>query len=301
MSTSRLHRLILAVYPAHFRDRYGEELVAVATDCGGGWRVTVDLVVSAFKARLNPGLVTSGSEERRMRLETTTSNVFGLWVWSTLAVALFARAVNDRPVPGLRSWGWSAYAVGNAVFELSAAAILIVGFAYWLRVVVPALRTGIRSTLVPAVVPAAVALLWFAGTGLLAVVTNHVRAGNYRHITAQGPHTAGGWALLTLYAVFTVACVAVCTTGVRRALKRAQLPPRLLSLSSLVAMGASMALAALTTCAAISLTRVLLVGGIGVRDELTAIVPVCLLLVASSAAVTSSVRALHAIRTAPGA
>ena len=80
MSTSRFHRLILAVYPERFRDRYGDELATVTADCGGGWRVTFDLAVSAVKARLNPGPITSGSEGRRLRLETTTSTVFALWV-----------------------------------------------------------------------------------------------------------------------------------------------------------------------------------------------------------------------------
>jgi hypothetical protein len=258
----------------------------------------LDLATSAVKARLDPTLITSQSEGRRMRLETTTSNVFALWVWSALAVALFARAVDDQPVSGLRSWGWTAYEVGNVIFQLSAAAIVIVGFAYWLRVVVPAARTRNRATLIPAVLPVAVVLMWLASTGVLAILTNHIRAGNYGQITAQGPHTVGGWALLTLYAVFTVGCVAVCTICVRRALKKADLPPQLLCVSSLVAVGASVALAALTSCAVICVIRVLLIGGIGVRDELTAIGPVCFLLLASSAAAFSSVRGLRAIRTA---
>ena len=301
MSTSRFHRLILAVYPERFRDRYGDELATVAADCGGGWRVTFDLAVSAAKARLNPGPITSGSEGRRLRLETTTSTVFALWVWSTVAVALFARAVDDQPVPGLRSWGWGAYAVGNVIFSLSAAVILIVGFLYWLRVVVAAVRTGNRAILIPAALPVAVVVLWLAGTGVLAVATNHIRPGNYRHITAQGPYTAGGWALLAIYALFTVACVTVCTTSIRRVLIKAELTPPMLTVSSAVALTASVALAAITACAVICVTRVLMIGGIGVRDEMTAIGPVCFLLLASAAAATSSVRGLRAVRTGPGA
>ncbi len=301
MSASRLHRFILAVYPGRFRNRYGDELATVAADCGGGWRVTFDLAVSAAKARLNPDPITARSEGRRLRLETTTSTVFALWVWSTVAVALFARAVDDQPVPGLRSWGWGAYAVGNVIFSLSAAAILIVGFVYWLLVVVPAIRTRNRATLMAAVVPVVVVVLWLAGTGLLAVATNHIRPGNYRHITAQGPHTAGGWALLAIYALFTVACVTVSTTSVRRALRTAELTPPMLTVSSVVAVTASVALAAITACAVICVTRVLMIGGIGVRDEMTAIGPVCFLLLASTSAATSSVRGLRAVRTGPSA
>lgn len=128
MSASRLRRLILSAYPERFRDRYGDELAAVANECGDGWRVTVDLAVSAARARLDPGLVSSGPDGRRLRLEVTTATVLALWVWSTVAVALFARAVDDRPVPGLSSWGWGAYAVGNGIFSLSALVIVVVGF-----------------------------------------------------------------------------------------------------------------------------------------------------------------------------
>ncbi len=301
MSTSRVNRLVLAAYPARFRDRYGDELATLVADCAGGWRVTFDLAVSAVKARLNPDPVISGSEGRRLRMETTTSTVFALWVWSTVAVALFARAVDDQPVPGLRSWGWGAYAVGNVVFSLSAAAILVVGFVYWLLVVVPAIRTKNRATLMPAVGPVAVVVLWLAGTGVLAVATHHIRPGNYRHITAQGPHTPGGWALLAIYALFTTACVIVCTTSIRRALRRAELTQPMLTVSSVVAVTASLALTAITACAVVCVTRVLMIGGIGSRDEITSIAAVCFLLLATTAAATSSVRGMRAVRAGPGA
>ena len=295
MTGSRLRRLILAAYPERFRDRYGDELAAVTADCGGGWRVTLDLGVSAIKARLRPALVASGADGRRWRLETTTATVFALWVWSTVAIGLFARAVDDQPVPGLRSWGWGAYAVGNVIFTLSAAAVLVIGFGYWLGVVVPAVRTRNRSALVPAVIPVPVVGLWLAATGVLAVITHHIRRGNYRHVTAQGPHTAGGWGLLAGYALFSVACVTVCTASIRRALKLAELTRTALTVSTIAAAMASGCLAAITACAMICLTRVLMIGGIGVRDEITAVGPVCFLLLTSAAAATSSIRGLRAV------
>ena len=300
MSQSRLRRWILKVYPAAFRDRYGEELSQVAADCGNGWRVTFDLAVAATEARLNPDFVVSRPEGRRARLLATTSTVFALWAWSVVAVGIFARAVDDQPVPGLTSWGWSAYATGTAVFELSAAVILVLGFGYWLRVVIPALRRRERETTVAAVLPVGVVVAWLAGTGLVAIASHHIRSGNYRHISAQGPHTAGGWALLVGYAVFTVAGVAVCTVSVRRALRQAELPERLLSVSSLVAAGASAALVAVATCATVCLVRVLMIGGISARDGLTATAPVGFLLFAAVAASLSSVRGVTAIRAGRG-
>ena len=300
MSIFRLHRLILATYPERFRDRYGNELASVAADCGGGWRVTFDLAVWAIKARLNPDPVTPGSDRPRLRLETTTNTVFALWVWSVVAVALFAWAVENQPVPGLRSWGWGAYAAGNVIFWLSAAAILVVGFVYWLLVVVPAIRTRNGATLMSAVVPVPVVVLWLAGTGVLAVATNHIQPGNYRNITAQAPRTAGGWALLAIYALFTVACVTVSTTSIRRALRKAELTSPMLTVSLVVAVAASGTLAAITACAAICVSRVLMIGGIGAGDAMAAIGPVCFLLLASTAAATSSVRGLRVVRTRPG-
>ena len=300
MTTSRLHRIILSIYPDSFRDRYGEELATVIADCGAGWGVTLDLAKSAIKARLNPTPMTIGPDGRALRLETTTATVFTLWAWSTLAVAVFARAVDDQPVPGLRSWGWAAYAVGNVIFTLSAAAILIVGFGYWLKVVVPAVRTRARATLIPAVLPVIVVGLWLAGTGGLAFAAHHIRPGNYRHITAQGPHTAGGWALLITYGLFTAACVSVCTICIRRALRNAKLSPLMLTVSSVAAVCASIALAAITICASVCVVRVLMVGGISTRDGILAVGPVCFLLLSSAAAAASSVRGLHAVRTGMG-
>jgi hypothetical protein len=301
MSMSRLYRLILAIYPERFRDRYGDELASVAADCGGGWRVTFDLAVSAIKARLNPDPITPGPDRAPLRLESTTNTVFALWAWSVMAVGLFAWAVQNQPAPGLRSWGWGAYAAGNIIFWLSAAVILLAGFLYWLLVVVPAIRTRNGATLIPAVVPAAVVMLWLAATGVLAVATNHIQPGNYRNMTAQAPRTAGGWTLLALYSLLTVACVTVSTTSARRALRKAELSPRMLIVSLVVAVGASGALAAITACAAICVLRVLMIGGVGTRDAIAAIGPVCFLLLASTAAATSSVRGLRCVRTGPDA
>jgi hypothetical protein len=149
----------------------------------------------------------------------------------------------------------------------------------------------------PAVIPVAVVTLWLAATGLLAVATDHIRPGHYGDMTAQGPRTAGGWGLLAIYALFTVACVTVGTTSIRRALRKAELSPPMLIVSLLVAVAATGALAAITACAAICISRILMIGDIGAVDAMAAIGPVCFLLVTSTAAATSSVRGLRAIRT----
>jgi hypothetical protein len=64
--------------------------------------------------------------------------------------------------------------------------------------------------------------------------------------------------------------------------------------------GVGGALVAITACAAICVIRVLMIGGIGARDAMAAIGPLCFMLLASTAAATSSVRGLRAFRTRPG-
>jgi MFS family permease len=295
MTISRLQRLILALYPAAFRARYGEELAAVVAECDGGWRVDADLALSAAKARLRPDFFTS-SEGQRGRLETTTGTVFAVWAWSAVAVVVFARAVDDQPGPGLKSWGWSAYAIGNALLALCAALILISGFAYWLLVVIRATRARSRRTLVSALMPLGLGLVWLAATGTLAVATNRIQTGNYRHIDARGPQSAGGWVLLAGYAAFTVLVVALCTASVRRTLTRARLPVTTLKGSSLIAATATAGLAGITACAVICLSFVLVVGGTSTGERLMAVGAVSFLLLATVTATSSAFRGLHAIK-----
>ena len=48
-----LHHLMVACYPRAWRERYGEELLAVLADRQSGWRDLPDLLVGALDARLN--------------------------------------------------------------------------------------------------------------------------------------------------------------------------------------------------------------------------------------------------------
>ena len=63
-----------------------------------------------------------------------------------------------------------------------------------------------------------------------------------------------------------------------------------------MAVTASISLAAITASAVICVMRVVLIGGIGVIDETTAIATVSFLLLASATAATSSVRGMRAVK-----
>lgn len=49
------HRLLLRTYPAAWRQRYGEEFLALLADRPAGWRAAADILGGALDARLHPG------------------------------------------------------------------------------------------------------------------------------------------------------------------------------------------------------------------------------------------------------
>jgi hypothetical protein len=295
---SRLQRLALWAFPARFRARYGEELVALLPECSGGLKVTADLALAAAHEWLRPSFSGSPEERRRLRLQTTTATVFVLWSLSTLAAVIFARAVDDRPVPGLHAWSWVAYEIGSGVIQLTAGLVLLAGFGYWLRVVISAWRSRERSTLISAVLPVIVGGVWLAVTGLVAFLGNHIVPGNYRHISAQAPTTAGGMAVLAIYVLFTTGCVWVCAACAVRALAQSNLSNRLLAGSTLLAALVASALIVVAVAATVCLVRVLIFGGLDVRNAAMAVGAVTIFLLTSCAAGTSTLRGVRALMPA---
>ena len=293
MSRSWVQRAVLAAYPPRFKARYGAELADLVPESGRGWRDTADLARGAAKEWVQPTFLGDPDERRRLRLQATTATVFLSWSVATVATAVFARGVDDQPVPGLRSWGWSAYRVGSIEFELAAALIGITGFLYWLRVVGPAWRRREYRILVPAVLPVGVVAGWLAVTGSLSYFFN----GSHFHQAGSppGPSSFGGWLVLTLYGVFTVTCAMVCSGSVVRALQRAGLSAQLLTRSTVVASVATAALIALTVTMAVCLTRVLMIGGLTSWDTFLAVTPTVALGTMCVTSVTSTARGLRAL------
>ncbi|HUY25752.1 MAG TPA: hypothetical protein VMV09_10700, partial [Candidatus Saccharimonadales bacterium] len=289
MSASRLQRWLLLAFPPSFRARYGEELETLTSDCGRGWRTNADLAQAAAKAWLRPSFIGPPEETRRRRLESTTATVFVTWSLSCLAVAVFAKAVNDQPVPGLRSWGWTAYVIGSGLFELTVGGALVVGFGYWLRVVVPAWRSGDRRTLLASALPAGIVAVWLGATGLVALYARRYVAVHDHYQTWRLPgHGAG--TVLAAYGLLTVACVGGCAISAVRALRRARLGTRELRAAAVMSTGAAASLLVVTAAALVCVIRVLDIGGIDTRNTLLAVIPVAFLVLASVVSTTSSAR-----------
>ena len=293
MSASWIQRVLLAAFPPRFKHRYGAELADLVPSCGGGSRVTADLARAVAKEWARPTFLGDAEERRRLRLQATTSTVFLSWSLATVAVAVFARGVDDQPVRGLRSWGWSAFRVGTVEFELTVAVIMAAGFWYWLRVVGMAWRERRYGILVPACLPAVVATGWLAVTGLLSYAFN----GDHLHKpgTAPGPSTFGGWVVLVLYGLFTVGSAMLCAGSAVWALERAGLSVRLLTRSTALAAVSTASLVALTVTMSVCLTRVLMIGGLSRWDTFLSVGPAVVMVAMCVTSVTSTARGLRAL------
>jgi hypothetical protein len=136
----RLQRALVASYPPTFRRRYGAELTSLVEDNDARWRDSVDLALGVGRAWVAPVFGGTALEQRRSRLQTTTITVLAAWCASLLGAGAFSKAVDDPPLPGLHGAALTAYDVGTIVVEATAAAVLLAGFAFWLTVIVPALR-----------------------------------------------------------------------------------------------------------------------------------------------------------------
>jgi hypothetical protein len=194
---SRATALALACYPPSWKERYGDELADLATDGDAA-----DLLVGAARAWLRPAGAPSVAHRRVRALGT----VHVAWCAAFVAAGVFFKAVNDPPVPGLRSriaqplWGVVRASLATGFVVITAA-----GFLLLLRVAVPALRDRQWQVLRP---------LLPAGTLLIAV-------------TGTTPFV-GSRAVLLAWLVLCLALAVAAASGPVLALRRSGLPAQAL-------------------------------------------------------------------------
>ena len=100
--------LALAAYPPWFRERYGDELAALAQDHGPSARATADLALGAARAWVRPSFTGSPVEVRRLRLLASLSTVWVSWCVVTVGTMATLRLFEDPAAPGLdvQTSGW---------------------------------------------------------------------------------------------------------------------------------------------------------------------------------------------------
>ncbi|HVA03570.1 MAG TPA: hypothetical protein VMU64_07430 [Acidimicrobiales bacterium] len=296
----RLQRVVVASYPPSFRHRYGNELAALVTDGDARWRDSVDLVLGMCRAWVAPTFGGAPVEQKRSRLQSTTTTVLFAWCASVLAAAVFSKAVDDPPLPGLHAVAGTAYDGGIVVVEVTAGLVMVAGFLFWLGLMVPALRARRREVAVPALAPALIVLVWLGITALVALFAHHVVR---RHsIALTWPHGALVLAVLVTWIVITVACVAGCAAAATLALRRARCGVPRLAVSTVVAGIAALGIAAEAAACVICLVSLARpAGGLDPRDAVFSVGAAFVVAAATVIAAVSVARGLGVLRSdAPG-
>jgi hypothetical protein len=293
----RLSRALVAAYPPGFRQRYGDELASLVADNGSTWLDSLDLVVGVGRAWVMPVFGGDPLEQRRARLQATTTTVLATWCASLLAAAGFAKAVDDPPLSGLHGTALTAYDVGTVVVEITAATVLLTGFAFWLTIIVPTLRARRRDVAVPALAPAFIVGVWLGITGLVALFARHVVR---RHsIALSWPRGALVLTVFLAWMAVTALGAVGCAASASVALRRAQVDVGRLGASTVVAGLATVGIAAQAAASVVCLSSLLHardVGGVGPRDGVFSTASVVVIVVVASVAVVSAVRGLGAMR-----
>ncbi|HVB14487.1 MAG TPA: hypothetical protein VNH38_07010 [Candidatus Dormibacteraeota bacterium] len=227
MTTSlpRRHRLLLRVYPPSFRERYGDELRALAEDASPSPRMALDLALGAARAWTRPTFGGKVEQRQRARLLATILTVFWSWSLVLLALASFSKMVNDPPLPGMRApLTHAAFQLSQVAFGVSAALIGVGALLYGAVIAAGAWRDHRLRTLLPATLPVGVGLAWLGLSWVLSWWLLHFALGHRVPL----PAAVGLVVLLLVWVLASVALAPICWVSIAVAMRRASLSVRLL-------------------------------------------------------------------------
>ena len=234
--------MLLALYPAAWRRRYGDELDALIVDmhADGGrapWRARVDLIASAARVRLQG----SGGADRRIR----SGSSLVLWAWAllVLAGAIVVKTSEhwQRALPAHAGSGAHAAFDGLTVAAIVCAVLIAGGIAMMLPAAARFLREGgwhvLRTRALTAialtvvVVPALVALaVWAHGLT----------------VAQRNGHDAVYGAAVVCWAVLAAACLLAWTSVATRCARELRCPRGVLRVQGLIAPVVAIAMIAMT-------------------------------------------------------
>jgi hypothetical protein len=181
-------RLALALYPPAWRDRYGDEVLALLAQSGGGVRAAASLAWHAISAWICPARNVYEDRTARMRASLGTVPL----AWSLLfCLGLLFYQVTQRqgvipPVFSYQRWktpasqltwvtsyahtaAWS-YRVFDVAMAASVLAMVVGGLPLWLLMLRRARREHRRRDLVRLLMPVLAPGLWLAAVGITATV-----------------------------------------------------------------------------------------------------------------------------------
>ncbi len=185
-------RMVLALYPPAWRARYGEEVLALLDEAGGGLAALSSLAWQAAPAWIWPP---RHLHDRPARMRASLATVLMAWSALTGLGLVFAQLtqLQDLQPPGHPVIGWS-YAVFDAALALSGLVLAAGSLPLWLLMLRRARREhSMRDTaclLLPAGAPAGY-LIGLIVTIRLVGQANGVGAGWFGVVTLAGFAAAG--------------------------------------------------------------------------------------------------------------
>ena len=128
--------LLLRLYPAAWRERYGDEFAELLASRPPKLRDRVDIVAGAIDARLHPQVGQAAADEVPMRRDTSVAAVLGiggvlLTGWAGLGAGLMPRwDAGDAVSAAAMSWLGVAVSMGFAATFAMAAGLLLIARRY---------------------------------------------------------------------------------------------------------------------------------------------------------------------------
>jgi MFS family permease len=241
MSAARTSALLVRLYPAQWRDRYGEELAGLILETSGGnvsWRIRLDVAAAAVREH-GRSLLAWRDGSPRETISSALATV--LWAWALVVVGgcivakssehwRTATPVGSRPLPG------DAFQilVGGAI---GGTAVVVAGAALALPAVARRLRAGQRGRMRRpfALAAGSTVALVFATIGL------SLWAHRLTSVQRNGHDVAYGAAFVAWVVLF-VFCVAAWTWLGARLARDADLGEALLRIEAVLAGAAAVAM-----------------------------------------------------------
>ncbi|HZT14544.1 MAG TPA: hypothetical protein VFA19_01225 [Gaiellaceae bacterium] len=295
MSSERTSRLLLRLYPAPWRARYGEELAALIVETSAGrvpWRTRVDVALGALRERLRAAAGGGAAPERARGGALLVLAAWALFVVGGSGVQKVSEHWQAATPVGSRGVPAAAFDV-LVVAAAAGSALVLAGIGAALPSLLAFLRAGgwasIRRRIL--VAGALTALLVPATAGLAAWAhTLNVQQRNGHDLFYGGIFLA--WVLLA------VCCLAAWTAAATGTARRLDLPPGVLRLEAWLAGAVALAMVVMTSATAVWWGAVAeaapgFFGAAPFTPQL--VVAVAFMLAASSAGVAGAVRARRAL------
>lgn len=242
---------LVRLYPAAWRERYGEEIEGLIADMSEHgrvpWRVRADVVLGAARERARAaGVGAGGPPERRIR----GGVLLVLWGWALFVLAgAVVQKTAEHWQGALPGAGHEQAAAGFGVLlgaAICAAALVMIGIA----IVVPAcarfLRPGgwpiVRRRVLAAVASTVVAV---AATGAIVALARHAGA------SARNGHDPGYAVAVAAWAVVCAAALLVWTGAAAAIARRVDLGPAALRIEAGLACAVTLLMATMSAGTAV--------------------------------------------------